>query len=668
MEEDNQQFYEGINPLLKGIYEDACKEDTSHMLSFLADVEGRYCENNLCGEGGMKKVFAADDNFSGRQVAMARLKDLENGDSFLREVKLLARLEHPNIVPLYDIGMDECQEPYIIMKLLGGCRFSDMLASMAEGTQPYDLAYLLEIFLKICDATAYAHSKQIIHADIKPENIQIDDYGSVLLCDWGLAFDLNNEIVLKRRQSKGKAEGTPGSMAPEQLSEEFGALSEKTDIYSLGCLLYCLLTLKPPLAGESLEEVVDKTITGDIQTAAALSGKSVVPKALSAVAARAMALRPEDRYESVRELTEDIRSYLSGFATQAENAGFLKELSLFVKRNQRSCSIAFISLIIIVIIVSAFWGAVEDRESLANAAFKEAEMQKNVNVSISRIAEQELLDKANADFKRLNIWGAKKHCEEVLTLNISSKPAHYLLGRVYFALSRFSEAQKHFRKIDDKENFYKKLNEKVLNKELNDEKLLRTLVERYDDLEVTTLLPKIYAKHKGQKKVDILDMLMRFYRSGGPPLNEQNYKYYLLEDKLVLKNLRLRKLCFISGLGLKNLVLEKCVINDSRVLNVVSLENLSLARSSVKGIDDLKTKVSGKLDVSGTNLLSPSFLANQEATVLDVSSTQLNWFAKLQEAKNLKKVILSSWCLKSSSVKNLKGIEVIDKQSIKASN
>ena len=649
---------------MKSIYEDACQKDTSHRLSFLADTEGRYCENDLCGEGGMKKVFAADDNFSGRKVAMARLKDLKNGDSFIREVNLLARLEHPNIVPLYDIGVDECDEPYIIMKLLGGCRFSDILVSMSKEDRAYDLVHLLEIFLKVCDATAYAHSKKIIHADIKPENIQIDDYGSVLLCDWGLAFDLSNEIILKRRQSKGKAEGTPGSMAPEQLSDEFGALSEKTDIYSLGCLLYSILTLAPPLAGDDLESVVEKTISGQIPSASSVSEKNP-PKALSAVAARAMSLEPDARYNSVGALTEDIRSYLAGFATQAEDAGFLKELQLFVKRNQRSCSIAFICLIILVIVVLAFRGLVEDRQSLANAAFKEAEMQKNVKESISRIAEEKLIEKAYLEFKKMNVWGAKKYCEEILTLNIGSKPAHFLLGRVYLALYRFEDADKHFRKIDDQNNFYKKLNEKMLSKEIGDEKLLRTFVERYDDPEVVNLLPKIYRKKDQKGKVEILDMLMRHYRSGGPLLNENNYRYLPAENKLEIRNLRLRKLSFIAGLGLKDLILENCIINDCRALNLVSLENLSLAASSVKGIDEIRSKVTGKIDVSGTNLLSHGFLANQQARIMDLSDTQISWFAKLEQAKNLKTVILSPWQIQLSSVKALKDIQIINKENLR---
>jgi hypothetical protein len=662
LEENNESFYDEINPLLQGIYEEAQKDDSHNQLQFLEDTDGRYCESDLCGEGGMKKVFAADDNFSGRQVAMARLKEMKNSDSFLREVRLLARLEHPNIVPLYDVGVDESQEPYIIMKLLGGCRFSDIFQKMAKSKEEYDLPYLLEIFLKVCDATAYAHSRDIIHADIKPENIQIDDYGSVLLCDWGLACDLQNEVILSRRQSSGKAEGTPGSMAPEQLSDEFGPLSKQTDIYSLGCLLYSILSLKPPLAGENLESVIDKTLAGEIPEVPTVSSRSV-PRALAAVTSHAMSLQPQDRYNSVATLTQEIRSYMSGFATVAEDAGLLKRSLLFYMRNQRSCSITIVSLALIFLIVSVFVGEVENREQLTNAALKEVAMERSVKDSLSKIAEEKLMHRAYADFKNLNIYGAKKLAEEALALNLQSKTAHMLMGKIYFSFYKFADAEKHFSKAGEEEFYYRTLNRKMINREMTGQELIKLMVKQYNDIAVCHQLPKVYKTLKKDQKVEYLLSLIAMYRTGGQKITSNNVNYSPEKKTLEIKNVRLRNLAFLYGLNLEKVSLQNCLIDDSRILSFLKIKSIDLQGSLVKGIDEIKTKETQYFNVSGTNILSHYFMDRQHAIeTLDVSHTQLIWFSKLNNVLSLKTLVVDLKQSKLSTMKGLrKGIKVVIK-------
>ena len=117
MEDKQENFFEGLNPLLRDIYHEA--GISTDKTAFLADVEGRYSHEQQCGEGGMKRVYAAEDHFCERKIAKAILKDDANAGNFLREIRLMARLEHPNIVPLYDVGLDEDGEPYMVMKLLG---------------------------------------------------------------------------------------------------------------------------------------------------------------------------------------------------------------------------------------------------------------------------------------------------------------------------------------------------------------------------------------------------------------------------------------------------------------------------------------------------------------------------------------------------------------------
>lgn len=652
MAEDNETFFEGLNPLLKEIYEDASKPSSDQYLRFLSDTEGRYCEDSLCGEGGMKKVFAADDNFSGRRIAMGRLKDLKNSDSFLREVKLLARLEHPNIVPLYDVGMDEFGEPFLVMKLLGGCRLSDIFQRVSKGEQEGNLSELLEIFLKVCDATAYAHSKGIVHADIKPENIQIDDYGSVLLCDWGLACDLNDEVVMKRRQSNGHAEGTPGSMAPEQLTDEYGPLSMKTDIYSLGCLLYSILSLKRPLADHTVEEVVQLTISGNIPRVDEVADKSI-PKALVAVTSKAMSLKPDERYDSIESLTEEIRAYLSGFATEAEDAGFIKQAVLFYMRNKLSCTILFASFIAIGLIVSVFMGEVESRHRETLKALKEVEFEKEKKVRVSEIAVKRLSDRADYLIKNLHLIEAEKVVNQILKIYPRSEMAHRFLGRIYFFQYRFREAEEMYQKAGEQDPYFRRINLQMLNGKMTDAELIQEMTKTYQEAAVTYQLPFIYKKLTVEEKHKYLFQLVKLYRTGGYKINENNFIYDHQKKHLTIYGMRLRNISFISGLGLERLTMIDCLISGASILDKLQLKSLNLESSSIRSLDEMRPKVTVYLNLSGTNLLDHRFLHHIDPHTLDISNTEVVWVARLRETKNLRRLILSKNQYYQKSAKDL---------------
>ena len=147
-------------------------------------------------------------------------------------------------MPVYDIGLDVENRPYFTMKMLAGENLGAILNKLHKDdsayVQKFPLSVLLDIFLKTCNAIAYAHAQGILHLDIKPENIQINDYGEVILIDWGLAWNLNEENIW----DDGLIKGTPGYMAPEQIRSETDVFSPLTDIYALGALLYSILTLK----------------------------------------------------------------------------------------------------------------------------------------------------------------------------------------------------------------------------------------------------------------------------------------------------------------------------------------------------------------------------------------------------------------------------------------
>ena len=226
--------------------EDAAYKD-SEELSELSSISRRYVKEDFLSSVGMKKIYSCYDAFTSRQIAKAVPRDdldHENVDRFIREAKITASLQHPNIVPVYELSL-EGMKPYFTMKLLRGKNLKAAIKNSDIHKEQ-----IVETFLKICDAVAYSHSRKVCHLDLKPENIHFDGYGDILVCDWGLArrFDEDNESAT--------ASGTPGFMAPEQYYGK--SENEQTDVYSLGVLLHFLYTGNIPHKSDNAESIKEE--------------------------------------------------------------------------------------------------------------------------------------------------------------------------------------------------------------------------------------------------------------------------------------------------------------------------------------------------------------------------------------------------------------------------
>ena len=358
-------------------------------------IEERYLNSNNINQGGMKKILKTHDALTNRPVAKATLIDFEDAsktENFLREARITASLEHPNIMPIYDIGVDEQEGPYFIMKLIGGKNLAGILKSLSANDHnlDYTLRELVIIFLKVCDAVAYAHSKGIIHLDLKPENIQVGDFGEVLVCDWGLAkvleapediteatVDLDpclyNDVTLD-----GCIKGTPGYMAPEQVNPDLGSKNQQTDIYALGGILYSLLCLKAPFESDTLEGVLKNTLKGKLQLPSERSvSERYIPLSLEAVAMKALEMNPKDRYQTVTELREEINKWMGGFATEAENASFAKSLWLLLKRHKT------VSALLFVIFISSILAVYKIRQNEKIALANEQKAIENEKIALA---------------------------------------------------------------------------------------------------------------------------------------------------------------------------------------------------------------------------------------------------------------------------------------------
>ncbi len=250
------------------------------------------------GAGGMGRVVAARQTALDRSVATKFLKD-PSGDSsaLLREAIATGRLEHPNIVPVHLLATTERGEPFFAMKRVEGRVWSELLTERS-------LVEHLEILSRVCDAVAFAHDRQVLHRDIKPDNVLVGSFGEVYLVDWGLAVSLRPDAVLPLASHADFA-GTPAYMAPEMTLAGGCAPSQLSDVYLLGATLFEILTGRPPHRGTTSAEVIEAA-----SHAAPPSFPPIVSSELASICRRAMAKVPADRYPSVTDLKQSILSYL----------------------------------------------------------------------------------------------------------------------------------------------------------------------------------------------------------------------------------------------------------------------------------------------------------------------------------------------------------------------
>jgi serine/threonine-protein kinase len=291
--------------------------------------DDRYEERAVIGVGGMGEVRLSRDSRIGRDVAVKvmRAEAARTDDAvgrFLREARVQGQLEHPAIVPVYDLGVGPEGAPFFTMKRLRGHTLAQILAS-DEAASAYTSRKLLTEFANVCLGVEFAHTRGVLHRDLKPGNIMLGDFGEVYVLDWGIAKvagvteagdsetiapDLGEVDTMKT--AAGSVLGTPGYMAPEQLRGRVGELDARTDVYALGAILFEILTRARLHEPASVSSVVQSTLDGvDARPSVRMPGIEVAPE-LEAICVRATALDPVDRYTSVRDMHSDLERYLDG--------------------------------------------------------------------------------------------------------------------------------------------------------------------------------------------------------------------------------------------------------------------------------------------------------------------------------------------------------------------
>jgi serine/threonine-protein kinase len=287
--------------------------------------------------GGLGEVFVARDEELRREVALKEIRgnradDPESRARFLLEAEVTGGLEHPGIVPVYGLGTYADGRPYYAMRFIKGDTLHDAIKrfhnpsakSAGAGERSVQLRKLLGRFLDVCNAMEYAHSRGVLHRDLKPGNIMLGKYGETLVVDWGLAKPQgvadatggSPEGALRPGSASavtptlaGGAVGTPEYMSPEQAEGRSELLGPASDVYGLGATLYCLLTGHAPCRGEDTGSVLRQVQRGEFPRPRAVDPG--IPAVLEAVCLKAMALKPEDRYASPRALADDVEDFLA---------------------------------------------------------------------------------------------------------------------------------------------------------------------------------------------------------------------------------------------------------------------------------------------------------------------------------------------------------------------
>jgi len=653
----------------------------------------KYVVDGELGRGGMGAVLRVADRDLHRDVAMkVLLNDQGERDRrrFIEEAQISGQLEHPNIVPVHDIGLDGNGRLFFTMKLVRGQSLSDILDLVrrnAPEAASYSRFRLLRIFIQICNAVAFAHSRGVVHRDLKPGNVMLGDFGEVLVADWGLARVLPPErrsaartaamagiktaplmpvddpgptpptgeledledrlatVVQSFRSGKetvqGTVEGTPVYMPPEQARGDLEQIDERSDIYALGAILYEILTSSPPVWGRTIDEVLDNVVNHRITPPGARAPDRDVPLDLSAITLKALSAERQHRYQTAVGLRQDIEAHLEHRAVSARDDSAFEMVGKLLKRNRGSALVALVSIAILaVVLVVTFRTIRHERDSARTRGQQLAEsLDKLDQERLGREAEQKLAAPALVAKARQHAaakeWPeAAQNVDLALRYDTTLSAALLLRGQLLVHERQWTQAMRtladylELNPTDEDARQLAGLCDKAATAESS--AIVTAIADRLVRMGMGPVAEDLFAR--GQDRVEVYRKQLELAYPGCTQRGFWSDK----DGMLYLDGLRDRQdvsdLAPLTGMPIVRLRLPRTKVIDLAPLRGMPLTDLDLAGTLVRDLSPLIGAPLVALNISGTRVETLEPLTGIALEDLDISGTAVASVAALANA------------------------------------
>ncbi|MBY0528118.1 MAG: protein kinase [Gemmataceae bacterium] len=610
----------------------------------------RYRVAGEIARGGMGKVVRAVDCDLRREVAVKYMldqTDAEQQSRFVEEAQITGQLEHPNIVPVHELGVDAQKRLFFAMRMVKGRSLAGVLDALrnnpAVAEKEYSLGRLLGVFVNVCHALAYAHSRGIVHRDLKPANVMLGDFGEVYVMDWGLAkvlssaaspelssesvaVSLSGKVPLSRplqtdragsgeRTMDGVVMGTVAYMPPEQAAGRISAIDQRSDVYSLGAILYVLLTLQAPIdttggVTEMLARVTNGRVVPPERRAPDRARAGKIPKELAAVALKALALRPEDRYATVEALRRDVELYQEGRAVSAKEDTTWETVVKLVKRNKGASAATAAALVVLAGVVSIAFNINLEAKREAERAQRTAEKnyadyreEQQAKQKQGKDSVPAFLGTARLLMKNKDFPGARKQVQVALSFDPDTAEARLLQAQLLLADRQFSAARTELEKyvqLRPQDKDAARLAELCGPGHAEDQARIKELIEV---LTRQNVLP--IAEALAQSREQLLAIYRKrvddAWRGQGKQLSQDAEGMLQLD---LLGHLKITDLGPLKGLPLNRLYLSGPSLSDLTPLQDMPLDALLLNNcSQLKDLAPLRSLKLSSLIVTGSRQL-----------------------------------------------------------------
>ncbi|PCJ52596.1 MAG: hypothetical protein COA79_23615 [Planctomycetota bacterium] len=657
----------------------------------------KYAYGNEIARGGMGVIYDTFDLDLKRNVVTKVLKDNNSKESivkFIEEAQITGQLEHPNIVPVYDFGINGEGHVYFTMKKVRGMNVLDILENIRNKDKKFEQKYpmdvLLGIFIKICDGIAFAHQKRILHRDLKPDNIMVGEYGEVIILDWGLAkiigrISVNDSVEsldeavsttrkegLESHTLEGSIAGTPEYMSPEQAKGNVDRLGVCSDIYSLGCLLFTLVAKKLPVNGKTSKEVLSKVINGKIEKL-----PSATPPDLRAIIEKAMSYDSFDRYMEVSEMQKDLQLYLKGYSVSARDERIGEGFVKLVRRNK---TLAIFVLIALCVFTFNFILILNESSANKKSIIEKQKTNDKLELVLKeqikerKIAAPNMLERASENIKSNKLKLAYEFLN-IVKLYDSGIPDIYLMkAAINLNDLELDQAYKELLEFKNKLNKYEKRKSQlketiqfldqlknINNNELNivDLNVIKNFMMKNNfDKIANNIAKKIdYLSETYERNIHSLSQeviinitpqgVKAVFSNTDVTLDLSTLKEIpfleLSFDELVVKNLNSLKGQYLKRLSLSNATIESYDI----LKNFTGLEFLDVSDSMFNHVSVLSNLNLKELNVAGSKIVNLVGFEKLKLVSLDISGLPI------EDLKPLQKMALKVIRLGNTKVKDL---------------